>query len=311
MIMPKTAEEVNTGILSTIYKLDEAGVASLKEEDGSFKDDALDILTKLDADRVKSLKGDPEAVKREAYSRGKRETWEEVERTVKEKFGVSETDKKGMELVEEAVNAKIKSASGTDEEKVKASEQYRKLEKQLAELPKTWEEKLKARETEIRAEFEGEQNLRTVLDEAAVIFDAWEPVLPGDAAKAANQKRVFLDQLRSAKFQVTRKDGKVDILPMKPDGSGRLEDDHGHPISLKELVEHRASKLFEKRVAGDRNGAPDPNTVGGGSGGGSVKYPATMTKAEYFAAQDAATSLPTREERRAATEALAKVQVTG
>ena len=36
-----------------------------------------------------------------------------------------------------------------------------------------------------------------------------------------------------------------------------------------------------------------------------------FARAGYFAAQDAATSLPTREERRAATEALAKVQVTG
>lgn len=307
--MPKTAEEVNTGILSTIYKLDETGVASLKEEDGSFKDDALDTLLKLDAERVKSLKGDPDALKRESYSRGKREAMEELERGLKEKHGVKETDKRGLELIDELLDLKVKAASGTDEEKVKASAQYRKLEKELAELPKTWEEKLKAREVEIRSEFQGERDTQTVLNEAAVIFDAWQPVLPGDAAKAANQRRIFLEQLRSFKFKVTQEDGRTDILPMKPDGSGRLEDDHGHPITLRQLVESRAGQLFDKRASEDRGGAPDPNKVGERSGGGgSVKYPATMTGAEFQRAEDAALKLP-KEERNKAIDALKLVKV--
>jgi len=69
-----TAEEVLTGLLSTSYKLDETGVSSLKEEDGSFKDDALDNLTKTDVERVANLRNDGAKVRAETYSRGKRET---------------------------------------------------------------------------------------------------------------------------------------------------------------------------------------------------------------------------------------------
>ena len=68
--MPKTAEEVLTGVLSTTLKLDEAGVASLKEEDGSFKDDAPDTVSKLYSTHINTVKGDVDAAKRERYSHG-------------------------------------------------------------------------------------------------------------------------------------------------------------------------------------------------------------------------------------------------
>lgn len=308
--MPKTAEEVLTGVLSTTLKLDEAGVASLKEEDGSFKDDAPDTVSKLYSTHINTVKGDVDAAKRERYSHGKKEALESLERELMDEFGYKDATKKGKELIKAIIAEKLDAAASTDEAKIKASKPYLTVEQELRKEREEREAAIKAAKDEVRAELQGERDTQTVLDEALVIFEAWQPVLPGDAERAANQKRVFLDQLRSGKFQVTRKDGKVDILPMKPDGSGRLEDDHGHPISLKELVEHRASKLFEKRASEDRSTAPNPNTVGSGSGGGSVKYPATMTRAEHFKAMDAATSLPKKEDREAAVAALKKVAIS-
>lgn len=309
--MPKTADDVLGGLLSTAYQLDEEAVAELKESDGSYKDDAIDTLKKKDAERIQAIKGDKEAYGEKRYGEAKAEVLGKFEADLRKEFGFEDQTKRGKELVKELIAMREKAASSTDEAKIKASKEYRAIETKLAEEEAKFEQRLADKEAEVVARFQGEQDTRTVLDEAAVIFDAWQPVLPGDAEKAANQRRIFLDQLRGFKFKVTRTDGKADILPMKLDGTSRMEDDHGHPITLRQLVESRAAMLFDKRVSEDRSGAPDPNTIGGkSSGGGSGKYPATMTRAEHFKAMDAATSLPKKEDREAAVAALKKVAIS-
>jgi hypothetical protein len=309
--MPKTADDVLGGLLSTAYQLDEAGVASLKEEDGSFKDDALDFLKKKDAERIKAIKGDVDAIGEKRFGEGKALSLGKLEKELREEYGYADETKRGKELVKELIALQLKAASATDEAKIKASKEYRDIERQLADERAGFDKRLADKEAEVISRYQGERDTQTVLDEAAVIFDAWEPVLPGDAAKAANQRRIFLEQLRGFKFKVTQADGKTDILPMKPDGSGRMEDDHGHPITLRQLVESRAGQLFDKKASQERTGAPDPNKVGGGSGGGSGKYPATMTKAEYLKAQDEAMKNLKGEDRTKAVAALKLVQVVG
>lgn len=302
--MPKTAEEVLTGLLSTTIKLDETGVAALKEADGSFKDDTLDILAQKHAEHITTIRGDVEAMKRDRYSIGKKEALEGLERELRDEFGYKDATKKGKELIKDLIQMQLQAAGTTDEAKIKASAQFRELERKLAEEQAKIDEKLAAKEAEVVGRFEGERNISTVLSEAATIFEAWNPVLPGDAAKAANQKRVFLDGLRSEKFQVTRgQDGKVDIVVMKPDGSGRMEDSMGHAITLKSLVEDRAARMFEQRASDDRNGAPDPNKVGNRGGDGSGKYPATMTMAQYSTEYERLLTLP-RADRITALEVL-------
>lgn len=310
--MPKTADDVLSGLLSTAYQKDEKAVTeALKDSEGSYKDDAIDIVKSWDADRIKSVKGDVDAFGLKRYGEGKAESLGKLEKGLREKFGYEDQTKRGQELVEDLIALQLKAASTTDEAKIKASKEYRAIESELVKERAETEKKLANKEVEIMARYQGEQDTRTVLDEAAAIFDAWQPVLPEDTAKAANQRRIFLEQLRSFKFKVTQGDGKTDILPMKPDGTGRLEDDHGHPITLRQLVESRAGQLFDKRASDDRTTAPDPNKIGSsGSGGGSSKYPATMTRAEKLKAEDAIMILKTKEERAAAMTALKKVAIS-
>ena len=316
--MAAKASEVLKAFATTSLGLGEEGVAPLFEGD-DLTDGALEILNGKLAEKVATFRTSEETLKsdlaklkddlRSQKMRDKKEAFTEVEDQMRKEYGYDDLTKRGKELFDAIIAKERKAASSLDESKVKEHPLYREREQEIAKIP----ELLTAREQEVVARFQGEKDQQDVRGYARTIFKAWQPVLPEDAVKADTLESDFLDLLRNVPTKVTRDaNGTVtDILPLKADKSGRLEDKLGNAIAMKDLVESLAAQRFDKRAAADRSGAPDPNKVGGGSGGGSVKYPATMTKAEYFAAQDAATSLPTREERRAATEALAKVQVTG
>ena len=281
--MAKTAEDVLIGLLSTSYKLDETGVASLKEEDGSFKTEALDHLTKMDADRVAALKGDVEKVKADTYSRGKREALEGLERELKDEFGIKATDKKGKDLIREILASRTKGGDPLTEETVKAHPLYLKLEEHANALPKTFEEQLKTREEAIRAEFKAERDFDRVRASAMRTFKGMNPILPKNE-DVANAQLTLLDQaLKGLKYQLVEKDGEIaDIVPMKADGSGRLEDAHGHPVKFEALIKTIGAKYFEFAEGEQREGADDPNRKGKESGkGGGDKAFDPKTVAEY------------------------------
>ena len=270
-----TAEEVIKGLLSTSYKVDETGVASLMNEDGSFKDEALDHFIQLDAQKVASLKGDREKDKAESYSRGKREALEGLERELKDEFGIKATDKKGKDLIREILASRTKGGDPLTEETVKAHPLYLKLEEHANALPKTFEEKMKAREEEVRAEFKAERDFDRVRASAMRTFKAMNPRLPKNE-EVANAQLTLLDQaLKGLKYQLVEKDGEIaDIVPMKADGSGRLEDAHGHPVKFEALIKTIGAKYFEFAEGEQREGADDPNRKGkeSGKGGGDKAF---------------------------------------
>lgn len=270
-----TAEEVIKGLLSTSYKVDETGVASLMNEDGSFKDEALDHFIQLDAQKVASLKGDREKDKAESYSRGKREALEGLERELKDEFGIKATDKKGKDLIREILASRTKGGDPLTEETVKAHPLYLKLEEHANALPKTFEEKMKAREEEVRAEFKAERDFDRVRASAMRTFKAMNPILPKNE-DVANAQLTLLDQaLKGLKYQLVEKDGEIaDIVPMKADGSGRLEDAHGHPVKFEALIKTIGAKYFEFAEGEQREGADDPNRKGkeSGKGGGDKAF---------------------------------------
>jgi hypothetical protein len=261
--MAKTAEEVLLGLVSTSYQMDDTGVAGLKEPDGSFKDDALDHLLKLDAAKVANLKGDREKEKADTYSRGKREALEGLERELKDEFGIKATDKKGKDLIKEIVALRTKGGDPLTEETVKAHPLYLKLEEHANGLPKTFEEKIKAREEEIRAEFKAERDFDRVRASAMKTFRGMNPTLPKNE-EVANAQLTLLDQaLKGLKYQLVEKDGEIaDIVPMKADGSGRLEDAHGHPVKFEALIKTIGAKYFEFAEGEQREGADDPTRKG-------------------------------------------------
>lgn len=268
--MPKTSDEILTGLLSTSYKLDETGVASLKEEDGSWKDDALDHFIQIDQQRVTALKGDVDKQLGERYSRGKREAMEALEKQLRDEFGIKDVDAKGIDLVKHIVQAKAKALETLPEEKVKAHPLYIQLEEQARNFPKTLEEKIREREQSLVAEFKTREQQRAAVAKAKTIFQGMKPILPKNADVAAAQMTLLDNYIAGQKLQFVENEAGelVDIIPMKADGSGRLEDAHGHPVKYEDLVRQGAARYFEFAVGEDKGGAPDPNGTGGESGGG-------------------------------------------
>ena len=268
--MAKTTEEVLTGLLSTSYKLDEGSLSELKEADGSWKDEAIDFLTRKDQERVTALRGDLDKQLGDRYSRGKREALEGLEKQIRDEFGISDTDAKGVELVKSIVAAKAKALENIPEERIKVHPLYLKLEEQARTLPAQYEEKLKQREGELRSEFETRVSMRAAVDNAKTIFRSMNPILPKDHRVAEAQMTLLDNWLGQHKLEFVKdSNGNVtEIIPMKADGSGRMEDAHGHPVKYEEFVKQGAARFFEFAAGEPKGGAPDPNGTGGGSGSG-------------------------------------------
>lgn len=268
--MPKTTEEVLTGLLSTSYKLDEGRLSALKEADGSWKDEAIDFFAQEDQKRVTALRGDTEKLKGDSYSRGKREAMEALEKSLRDEFGIKDIQAQGVDLVKHIVSAKAKALETIPDERVKVHPLYLQLEEQARTLPVQFEEKLKQREGELKAEFETRVLMRQAADNAKTIFRSMNPILPKDPRVAEAQMTLLDNWLGQHKLEFVKdSNGNVtEIIPMKADGSGRLEDAHGHPVKYEEFVKNGAARFFEFAVGEQKGGAPDPNGMGRGNGGG-------------------------------------------
>lgn len=315
--MAAKAIDVLKAFASGPLGMGEEGVAPLIEGD-DLTDGALEILSGKLSDKVATLKTNEETLKgdlaklqadlKSQRMRDKKEAFTEVEDQMRKEYGYDDLTKRGKELFDAIIAKERKAASSLDESKVKEHPLFREKEQEIAKIP----ELLTAKEQEVVARFQGEKDQMDVRSYARTIFKAWQPVLPEDAVKADTLESDFLDLIRNVPMKLTRDaNGTVtDMLPLKADKSGRLEDKHGNAISAKELVEGLMAQRFDKRASADRSTAPDPNKVGNGSGGGSGKYPATMTRADYFKETDAIALLKTKEERDAKLAALKLVKVT-
>lgn len=265
-----TSDEILQGLLSTSYKMDEGGVSALKKTDGSWNDDALEALTKIDQARVTALRGDMEKQLGDRYSRGKREAMEALEKQVRDEFGIKDTDAQGLELVKHIVAAKAKALETVPDERIKASPLYMKLETELRDLPARHAEDLKKREEALRAEFTTHAHTREAIARAKAIFKGMNPILPQNQQVADAQMTLLDNYINGVPLQfITNDRGElVDIIPLKADKSEPLRDAHGHPVKYEDLVKTGAARFFEFAKGEPKGGAPDPNGTGNGTGSG-------------------------------------------
>lgn len=284
--MPKSAQEVLLGLVRRAYNLTEQGVAELQESEGQFKDEALDKLLQMDADRVATIKGPDMSVRlTEKFQEGERRAAEKLEKDLMAEFNVKASDKKGIELIKHIVHEKLAAANTAllDDDKVKLHPLYRKVEEQVTKFPSELEAALKAKEEELRAELDADRNANRVAEAALEVFRSLRPKLSPNPQVAKNQERDFLEKVKSGKYQVSQDaDGKLEIVPLRPDGKSRLENAHNHPVPFEELIGNLTRERFDLQVAEDKDNAPPPDGVGGNKGGeGSVKL---ASKDAYFKA---------------------------
>lgn len=280
--------------LSKTLNLDEAGVASLFNEDGSPKDDSLQRFLDLDKARVAKLQTGKFD---EGFKKAQKETLTKLEKDLKDKFGV-DSDKQGVELVEAIVTAKTPAGPEVTDEMVKKHKVYLDLQESI---PTKVKEAVKAKETEFnyfRSQIERKETLANVKAEAQKYFEELKVVLPADAAKAERQKNLFFREIEAGNYRTETVDGKIRVILLNEKGEDDV-DEHGNRKDFASIIKAKITDTFE--VA-----ASDPKRSPGGAGGAgasTVKVP--KNKEEYIQAMGTAKDA---KERAEITEAWTKSQ---
>lgn len=256
--------------LSTTLNVDEAGVASLKNEDGSFKPDALQTLLDKDKARVASLqKGKLD----EGYKKAQKEVMTEFEKKVREKYNGA-SDKVGIELIDAIIESKAPKGDGLTEDAVKKSKWYLDLDESVT---KKVSDAVAVKQKELdnyKSGVERTQTLGKVKEAVHTIFTGLKPVLSADAAKAKNQTEQFLKLFESENFRI---DEDNRIILLNEDGTDK-QDGHAKRIDFAKYVTERAAQLYDFQKAEPRGGAG----AAGGAGGGGADIVAPKNRDEYM-----------------------------
>ena len=267
----KTAEEVSSLLFKT-----EADVETIQAN-------ALDGLLELDRTRVAGFTSSVDAKVKEAHDKGfnkaKAESLAKLEGEIKEKYGISE-DKKGLDLIDAVIAAKASTGAETDEEKIKRSTVFLntvdRMKKEKEDAVKEWQDKFDGREIQLKKE----ASFKTISEKALAYIDSLNPVLPTDAAKAANQKKIILNQLNDFDFEI-KEDGKIVVLKKDGDTFKVYQDGHGNMIPFEEVVKEKANSFWDFKSGESRSGTGNKNGDNGNGDKKGYTGPAPKDAAEY------------------------------
>ena len=229
-------------------------------------ENAPDILLKIDAERIAKVKPgtvDTKALYDKAAQEEAGRTHAKWEKMVREKFGVDAANTlKGEELLAavKAATAKAAEQQPLTADIIKISPEYMALEASKKNALEEKDAEFQAKLTELQTTFERQQQWSDVSKTIRQTFKGLNPVLPKDAAKAEAQVDLFVSQNFAGYDFKRTEDGRM--LVMK-DGA-RVDNAHGHPVFLEDLVQAKADALFdfEKQPAvgqaGNTNGDTRP-----------------------------------------------------
>lgn len=267
-----------TGLLSKAYNFDNGKIAELFKDGETelSEDQQKEILQKLldeDAKRVEAIKKsvDTKPAFQDGFKKAQGEILTKFEKDLKEKFSL-ESDKMGLELVEELVSKKSEGGQGGDvtEDAIKRSKVFQDMESNLKKQIKQTETDYQAKINEIQDGYKAEQTFSNVSQKALQIFNGLNPILPQNKTVADNQVKFFVNTLKDFKFDV--QDER--IVVMDKDGKV-LEDGHGNSRSFEDIVKETASGLFEFKA---NNGGSGSGNGGQGQGGSGSSYAGNVPK---------------------------------
>ena len=267
-----------TGLLSKAYNFDNGKIAELFKDGETelSEDQQKEILQKLldeDAKRVEAIKKsvDTKPAFQDGFKKAQGEILTKFEKELKEKFGL-ESDKMGLELVEELVSKKSEGGQGGDltEDAIKRSKVFQDMESNLKKQITTVKTEYETKINEIQDGYKAEQTFSNVSQKALQIFNGLNPILPQNKTVADNQVKIFVNSLKDFKFDV--QDER--IVVMDKDGKV-LEDGHGNSRSFEDIVKETASGLFEFKA---NNGGSGSGNGGQGQGGSGSSYAGNVPK---------------------------------
>ena len=267
-----------TGLLSKAYNYDNGKIAELFKDGETelSEEQQTEILNKIleiDAQRVENIKKsvDKKDAFQDGFKKAKSEVLTDFEKGLKEKFGV-ESDKTGLELIEEVVSKKSEGGQGGDvtEDTIKRSKVFQDMESNLKKQITTVKTEYETKINEIQDGYKAEQTFSNVSQKALQIFNGLNPILPQNKTVADNQVKFFVNTLKDFKFDV--QDER--IVVMDKDGKV-LEDGHGNSRSFEDIVKETASGLFEFKA---NNGGSGSGNGGQGQGGSGSSYAGNVPK---------------------------------
>lgn len=267
-----------TGLLSKAYNYDNGKIAELFKDGETelSEEQQTEILNKIleiDAQRVENIKKsvDKKDAFQDGFKKAKSEVLTDFEKGLKEKFGI-ESDKTGLELVEEVVSKKSEGGQGGDvtEDAIKRSKVFQDMESNLKKQITTVKNEYETKINEIQDGYKAEQTFSNVSQKALQIFNGLNPILPQNKTVADNQVKFFVNTLKDFKFDV--QDER--IVVMDKDGKV-LEDGHGNSRSFEDIVKETASGLFEFKA---NNGGSGSGNGGQGQGGSGSSYAGNVPK---------------------------------
>ena len=267
-----------TGLLSKAYNFDNGKIAELfKDGETELSEEKqteiLNKILEIDAQRVENIKKsvDKKDAFQDGFKKAKSEVLTDFEKGLKEKFGI-ESDKTGLELIEEVVSKKSEGGQGGDvtEDAIKRSKVFQDMESNLKKQVTTVKTEYETKINEIQDGYKAEQTFSNVSQKALQIFNGLNPILPQNKTVADNQVKFFVNSLKDFKFDV--QDER--IVVMDKDGKV-LEDGHGNSRSFEDIVKETASGLFEFKA---NNGGSGSGNGGQGQGGSGSSYAGNVPK---------------------------------
>ena len=267
-----------TGLLSKAYNYDNGKIAELfKDGETELSEEKqteiLNKILEIDAHRVENIKKsvDKKDAFQDGFKKAKSEVLTDFEKGLKEKFGI-ESDKTGLELIEEVVSKKSEGGQGGDvtEDAIKRSKVFQDMESNLKKQVTTVKTEYETKINEIQDGYKAEQTFSNVSQKALQIFNGLNPILPQNKTVADNQVKFFVNTLKDFKFDV--QDER--IVVMDKDGKV-IEDGHGNSRSFEDIVKETASGLFEFKA---NNGGSGSGNGGQGQGGSGSSYAGNVPK---------------------------------
>ena len=267
-----------TGLLSKAYNFDNGKIAELfKDGETELSEEKqteiLNKILEIDAQRVENIKKsvDKKDAFQDGFKKAKSEVLTDFEKGLKEKFGI-ESDKTGLELIEEVVSKKSEGGQGGDvtEDAIKRSKVFQDMESNLKKQVTTVKTEYETKINEIQDGYKAEQTFSNVSQKALQIFNGLNPILPQNKTVADNQVKFFVNTLKDFKFDV--QDER--IVVMDKDGKV-IEDGHGNSRSFEDIVKETASGLFEFKA---NNGGSGSGNGGQGQGGSGSSYAGNVPK---------------------------------
>lgn len=261
------SKELLLGFLTKAYNRTEDEIAPLLYDGDELKENALQSLIDLDAQKVKRLKEDNTKMFDNGYKKAQKEVLTDYEKKLKTTFAIEE------ELIGDDLINKIKETSST-QGKVKVKELTDddiKKHPTFLDSERKWkkdkEEAVLAKENEFitfKNQIARSEKINKVRSRANDIFGVMKPILPADVTKAERQKALFLNQFDEYDYEITN---EKEIFMIK-DGK-RLENTNGYPILFDDFVKERISDVYElqkqdaKGGTGNRQEPNRPKQQGG------------------------------------------------